>query len=206
MARSLGTGLGSERRGDEQPEGQRGIRRLASPGRHQSLHRRGRVNRDARAAGTTGPFVSPAGPTAEHRPLPARGVADEPHELQGERLVEAHRRAESGLGGERCKRAAHLSTGELRKRLVAQDAVPTIVGSPSTARHGNDHGAPRTGWSVDIVDVVDRYVKLKKAGANFSACCPFHNEKTPSFYVRDGNSGWHYVCHGCGASGDVFNG
>ncbi|MDR0282281.1 MAG: hypothetical protein LBI53_02965 [Candidatus Peribacteria bacterium] len=36
---------------------------------------------------------------------------------------------------------------------------------------------------VDIIDVIGRYVSLKRAGANFSGCCPFHNEKTPSFIV-----------------------
>jgi DNA primase len=52
---------------------------------------------------------------------------------------------------------------------------------------------------VDIVDVVDRHVKLKRAGANYVACCPFHNEKTPSFTVSATKQFYH--CFGCGAHG-----
>ena len=54
---------------------------------------------------------------------------------------------------------------------------------------------------VDIVDVVDSRVKLKKTGRNYSACCPFHKEKTPSFTVSPDKQ--FYYCFGCGASGNA---
>ncbi len=54
---------------------------------------------------------------------------------------------------------------------------------------------------LDIVEVVDSRVKLKKTGKNFSACCPFHDEKTPSFTVSQDKQ--FYYCFGCGASGNA---
>ena len=55
---------------------------------------------------------------------------------------------------------------------------------------------------TDIVDVVDRRVKLKKTGKNYSACCPFHQEKTPSFSVNPEKQ--FYYCFGCGAGGNAL--
>lgn len=54
----------------------------------------------------------------------------------------------------------------------------------------------------DIVDVVSKYVTLTRRGLNFWACCPFHNEKTPSFSVKQ--DGQFFKCFGCGESGNVF--
>lgn len=55
---------------------------------------------------------------------------------------------------------------------------------------------------VDVIDVVDSRVKLKKTGKNYSACCPFHNENTPSFTVSPDKQ--FYYCFGCGASGTAL--
>ena len=55
---------------------------------------------------------------------------------------------------------------------------------------------------TDIVDVIDLRVKLKKAGKNYSACCPFHQEKTPSFSVNPEKQ--FYYCFGCGAGGNAL--
>jgi DNA primase len=55
---------------------------------------------------------------------------------------------------------------------------------------------------VDIVEVVDHRVKLKKSGKNYSACCPFHDEKSPSFTVSPDKQ--FYYCFGCGATGNAL--
>jgi DNA primase len=68
--------------------------------------------------------------------------------------------------------------------VIPQDFIQTLLGR------------------VDIVDVIDRHVRLKKAGGNYKACCPFHNEKTPSFNVSPSKQFYH--CFGCGAHGNAI--
>ncbi|HXX12360.1 MAG TPA: CHC2 zinc finger domain-containing protein, partial [Burkholderiales bacterium] len=55
---------------------------------------------------------------------------------------------------------------------------------------------------ADIVDVIESYVPLRRAGSNLVACCPFHGEKTPSFTVSPTKQFYH--CFGCGAHGSAI--
>ena len=56
---------------------------------------------------------------------------------------------------------------------------------------------------IDIVEVVSARVPLRRVGRSFKACCPFHQEKTPSFIVNPEKQIFH--CFGCGAGGNVFS-
>lgn len=55
---------------------------------------------------------------------------------------------------------------------------------------------------LSIVECIGSYVRLEKSGAHWKACCPFHQERTPSFMVNEERNMWH--CFGCGKGGDVF--
>ena len=55
---------------------------------------------------------------------------------------------------------------------------------------------------LGVEEVISSYMKLEKAGKNFKGRCPFHNEKTPSFFVSPDRGSFY--CFGCGAKGDIF--
>jgi len=56
---------------------------------------------------------------------------------------------------------------------------------------------------LDLAQFIGEYVQVKKAGAYWKACCPFHHEKTPSFMIHPERQFWH--CFGCGKGGDIFS-
>ena len=57
--------------------------------------------------------------------------------------------------------------------------------------------------ALDLVQVIAEYTPTQRSGVNFKACCPFHGERTPSFYIYTEDQ--HYHCYGCGAHGDVIS-
>ncbi|QEK12344.1 DNA primase [Crassaminicella thermophila] len=69
--------------------------------------------------------------------------------------------------------------------------------------HFNEELIEKIKTQNDIVDIISKYVQLKKSGHNYKGLCPFHNEKTPSFMVSNEKQLYH--CFGCGESGDVIN-
>ena len=56
--------------------------------------------------------------------------------------------------------------------------------------------------SADIVELLSKYLQLRRAGNSWKACCPFHSEKTPSFHVNPARQTFH--CFGCGVGGDAL--
>ena len=56
--------------------------------------------------------------------------------------------------------------------------------------------------AVEIVEIIGGYVRLRKAGKEFAACCPFHEDRTPSFRLNPDSGLW--FCHGCGVGGDIL--
>ena len=56
--------------------------------------------------------------------------------------------------------------------------------------------------NISLITIASKYINLKKNGRNFLALCPFHQEKTPSFFIKQSSA--FYKCFGCGARGDVL--
>jgi DNA primase len=66
-----------------------------------------------------------------------------------------------------------------------------------------DHVVEQVSAANDIVEIISQYIPLKRAGRHLKACCPFHQEKSPSFMVQPEKQMFH--CFGCGAGGDVYS-
>lgn len=66
-----------------------------------------------------------------------------------------------------------------------------------------EHIVEQVSAANDIVEIISQYIPLKRAGRHLKACCPFHQEKSPSFMVQPEKQMFH--CFGCGAGGDVFS-
>jgi len=73
----------------------------------------------------------------------------------------------------------------------------------SSGTRYEDHVVEQVSSANDIVEIISQYVPLKRAGRHLKACCPFHQEKSPSFMVQPEKQMFH--CFGCGAGGDVFS-
>src|SRR3982750_774905 len=90
-----------------------------------------------------------------------------------------------------------------RKALLYSDSVPPSS-REKTARMGTipPETIEQIAAANDIVEVIGSYFPVKRAGANFKALCPFHQEKTPSFMISPSRQTFH--CFGFGAGGGVF--
>jgi CHC2 zinc finger/Reverse transcriptase (RNA-dependent DNA polymerase) len=110
--------------------------------------------------------------------------------------------------------------GTLRSSLLTKEAQALLNGCKATLAQTSQRmrmslSATSIPWrfskryldevrsAVSIVEVIEKYVKLKKVGNEFIGLCPFHNEKSPSFTVSPTKDFYH--CFGCGAHGDVFS-
>ena len=65
-----------------------------------------------------------------------------------------------------------------------------------------EHIIEEVAHKINIVEIINRYVPLKKSGSNYVGLCPFHNEKTPSFSVSEDKQIFH--CFGCGRGGNAY--
>ena len=88
-------------------------------------------------------------------------------------------------------------------KFEGDDATWTVPFSCLVAVMERDEVKDEIKRRVDIVEVISQYVPLQRAGRRYKARCPFHQEKTPSFFVDPAGGFWH--CFGCGAGGDVFS-
>ena len=108
--------------------------------------------------------------------------------------------------------AAAVSSSLIPHLWAENFAAPPVCGRQASAaisattamafHNDNDDIVTRVKAETDIVRLIGEHVVLRKSGANFMGLCPFHGEKTPSFYVYPGTASFY--CFGCGKSGDAI--
>jgi hypothetical protein len=122
------------------------------------------------------------------------------HELKKARL-DLNTAKSMGTESEQAYYADYIEAVTMALEIVRSNRpVPAV----SEAKNKNRLADPQDiKGRLDIVDVIGHYLQLKKSGKYFTACCPFHEEKSPSFFVYPEQKTYH--CYGCQKHGDIFS-
>lgn len=103
-----------------------------------------------------------------------------------------------------CLSSALIFFESLARNLIRNDRVAKYLYFGDNALMGtySRSSLEQLRSRIDLIEVMNPYVKFQRSGAAYKALCPFHDEKTPSFIIQKGDS--HYHCFGCGAHGDAI--
>jgi hypothetical protein len=106
-----------------------------------------------------------------------------------------------GTESEQAYYADYIEAVTMALEIVRSNRPVPAVSEAKKGQHATD---PRDLKNrLDIVDVIGHYLQLRKAGKYFTGLCPFHEEKSPSFFVYPERKS--YKCYGCQKSGDIFS-
>lgn len=122
------------------------------------------------------------------------------YELKKARL-ELHTAESMGTLTDQAYYADYIEAVTMALEIVRSNRPVPAVSEVKNGQHATD---PRDLKDrLNIVDVLGHYLQLRRAGKYFTACCPFHEEKSPSFFVYPERK--YYRCYGCQKSGDIFS-